>query len=263
MGVARMLSDGELFSLKGRSALVTGGSRGLGLEIAQGLGQAGARVAIMARRREWLDTAAAELRTLELDSLALAGDVAQPADVTRVISEVHRAFGGIDILVNAAGRTWGAPFTEMPLEKWREVMEANVTGTFLMCQAVASGMMARTYGRIINIASVAGLAGTPPEILDAVGYSASKGAIIAMTRDLAVKWGRHGITVNALAPGFFPTRMSEKVIAHAGDRLRQEIPIGRVGQPGELKGAAVFLASAAASYITGQVLAVDGGLTAR
>lgn len=257
-----MSNYADLFSLREKTALVTGGSRGLGLEIAQGLGQAGARVAIMARRQEWLDEAAHALQALDIDSRALAGDVAQPADVARVTNEVNAAFGRIDILVNAAGRTWGAPFTEMPLEKWREVMEANVTGTFLLCQAVAGGMIARTYGRIINVASVAGLAGTPPEILDAVGYSASKGAILAMTRDLAVKWARHGITVNALAPGFFPTRMSEKVIAAAGDRLRKTIPMGRVGNPGELKGVAVFLASEAASYITGQTIAVDGGLTA-
>jgi len=252
----------DLFSLDGRTALVTGGSRGLGLEIAQGLGQAGARVAIMARRREWLDEATDALRALEIDPVALLGDVSQPSDVTRVTEEVGVAFGRIDILVNAAGRTWGAPITEMPLEKWREVMDANATGTFLMCQAVAGGMITRAYGRIINVASAAGLAGTRPEIVDSIGYSASKGAVVALTRDLAVKWARHGITVNALAPGWFPTRMSQQVIARAADQIRTAIPMGRVGKLGELKGAAVFLASDAASYITGQVLAVDGGWTA-
>ncbi len=241
---------------------MTGGSRGLGLEIAQGLGQAGARVAIAARRKEWLDEALQALRTLDIEALALPGDVSQPADVARLTDEVTRAFGHIDILVNAAGRTWGAPSTEMPLEKWREVMDANATGTFLMIQAVGKGMIAQTYGRIINVASLAGLVGTPPEILDAVGYTASKGAIIALTRDFAVKWARHDVTVNALAPGFFPTRMSEKVIERAREHLRRTIPMGRVGKPGELVGAAVFLASDAASYVTGQVLAIDGGITA-
>jgi len=257
-----MSSPAELFSLHGRTALVTGGSRGLGLEIAEGLGQAGARVAITARRREWLDGAESHLRTLDIDCLALAGDVADSADVVRVAEEVARAFGRIDILVNAAGRSWGAPAEQMPLEKWHEVMEANATGTFLMCQAVGRGMINRRFGRIINVASLAGLAGQPPEVMDAVGYSASKGAIIALTKDLAVKWARHGITVNAIAPGWFPTRMSEKVIERAGQAIAAMIPMGRVGRPGEVKGAAVFLASEAASYITGQVFAIDGGLLA-
>lgn len=257
-----MPSPGELFSLHGRTALVTGGSRGLGLEIAQGLGESGARVAIAARRREWLDDALRSLQSVGIDALAITGDVADPAAAGRMVDEITAAFGRIDILVNAAGRTWGAPSVEMPLERWHEVMEANATGTFLMSQAAGRGMIERGYGRIINVASVAGLAGTPPDVMDAVGYSASKGAIIALTRDLAVKWARHGVTVNALAPGFFPTRMSEKVIARAGARLDAWIPLGRVGKAGELKGAAIFLASDAASYVTGQVIAVDGGLTA-
>lgn len=257
-----MATPSELFSLRGKTALVTGGSRGLGLEIAHALGHAGARVAIAARRQEWLDEAYRSLRALDIDCMAAAADVSQPDDVTRLAEEVTAAFGRIDILVNAAGRTWGAPATEMPLDRWREVMDANATGTFLLCQAVGRGMIARTYGRIINIASVAGLVGTPPEILDALGYSASKGAIIALTRDLAAKWARHGVTVNALAPGFFPTRMSEKVIEQASEHLRRMIPMGRVGKSGELRGAAVFLASDASSYITGQVIAIDGGLTA-
>lgn len=257
-----MSTPADLFSLQGRHALVTGGSRGLGLEIAQGLGQMGARVAIVARRAEWLDNAMQSLRGLDIDAIAFAGNVASLPDVARIIHEVEEAFGRIDILVNAAGRTWAAPATEMPLEKWHEVMDANATGTFLVCQDVARGMIQRRFGRIINVASVSGLVGTPPEILDTIGYVASKGAIIAMTRDLAAKWARHGITVNAIAPGFFPTRMSEVVIAQAKNRLEELIPMGRVGSPGELKGVAVFLASSAASYITGQVIAVDGGLTA-
>lgn len=252
----------DLFSLKGRAALVTGGSRGLGLEIAEGLGEAGARVAVVARRQEWLVEAEKALRAKSIDCLSATADVSDPNDVVRVTDEVTRAFGQVDILVNAAGRTWGAPAEEMPLEKWREVMDANATGTFLMCQAVGRGMIGRRSGRIINVASMAGLAGQPPEIMNAVGYSASKGAIISFSKDLAVKWARHGITVNVIAPGWFPTRMSEKVIERAGQALTNFIPMGRVGRPGEVKGAAVYLASDAASYVTGQVFAIDGGLLA-
>ncbi len=252
----------DLFSLRGRSALVTGGSRGIGLEIAEGLGEAGARVAIAARRPQWLDDAAAHLRGRDVDCLALSGDITNPADVAQFIDRVVNEFGALDVLVNAAGRTWGAPAAEMPLERWQEVMATNATGTFLMCQAAGKHMIGRGGGRIINITSVAGLAGAPAEVLDAVGYSASKGAIVALTRDLAVKWARHGITVNAIAPGFFPTRMSEKIIERAGRRLTDLIPMGRIGASGEVKGLAMLLASAAGSYITGQVIAVDGGMTA-
>jgi gluconate 5-dehydrogenase len=252
----------DLFTLKGRAALVTGGSRGLGLEIAEGLGEAGARVAIVARRREWLDEAERVLRDKDIDCLAQSGDVADPNDVVRVAETVEEKFGRIDILVNAAGRTWGAPVEEMPLQKWREVMEANATGTFLMCQTVGRRMIGRHFGRIINVASLAGLSGQPSEVMDAVAYSASKGAIISLSKDLAVKWARHGITVNVIAPGWFPTRMSEKVIERAVQTLAAVIPMGRVGRPGEVKGAAVYLASDAASYVTGQVFAIDGGLLA-
>ena len=252
----------DLFSLGGRAALVTGGSRGLGLEIAEGLGEAGARVAIVARRREWLDDAERTLRDKDIDCAALTGNVADPTDVVRVAASVEQRFGRIDILVNAAGRTWGAPAETMPLERWREVMEANATGTFLMCQMVGRGMISRRFGRIINVASLAGLAGQPAEVMDAIAYSASKGAIISLSKDLAVKWARHGITVNVIAPGWFPTRMSEKVIERAGAALTSTIPMGRVGRPGEVKGAAVYLASDAASYVTGQVFAIDGGLLA-
>jgi gluconate 5-dehydrogenase len=178
------------------------------------------------------------------------------------VREVLQERGRIDVLVNNAGISWGAPPESMPLEKWNAVLATNVTGAFLLSRAVMPGMAARGRGRIVNVASVAGLVGTPPEIMDAAGYAASKGALISLTRDLAVKWARHGITVNVLAPGFFPTRLSEPVIARAGGLLSRSIPMGRTGRAGELKGAALFLASAASDYVTGQVLAVDGGATA-
>lgn len=252
----------RLFSLDGQAALVTGGSRGIGLAIARTLGAAGARVVIVARRTEWLGPAEASLRSAGIACAAFQADVADPAQVERTVAAAQAAVGDLSILVNAAGRSWGAPAETMPPERWHEVMNANATGTFLMCQAVGRGMLARRYGRILNIASVAGLAGSPPEILDAAGYAASKGAIIALTRDLAVKWAPAGVTVNALAPGFIPTRMSEVAIQRAGQALLERIPCGRLGSPEDLVGAALCLVAPSAGYITGQVLAVDGGMSA-
>jgi len=252
----------RLFSLDGQAALVTGGSRGIGLAVARALGEAGARVAILARRAEWLEPAEREMRDAGITCAAFAADVADAAQVSRTVEAAQAAIGDLSILVNAAGRTWGAPAETMSPERWREVLDANATGTFLMCQAVGRGMIARRYGRILNIASVAGLAGTPPEIMDAAGYAASKGAVIALTRDLAVKWARHGITVNALAPGFIPTRMSETAIARGGQALIDRIPLGRIGTLDDLLGATLCLVAPSAGYITGQVLAIDGGMTA-
>lgn len=252
----------RLFSLEGQAALVTGGSRGIGLAIARALGEAGARVAILARRADWLEPAERGLREAGISCAAFAADVADAAQVERAVEGAEAALGPLSILVNGAGRTWGAPAEAMPPERWREVMEANATGTFLMCQAAGRRMIARRYGRILNIASVAGLAGSPPEILETVGYSASKGAVIALTRDLSVKWARYGVTVNALAPGFVPTRLSETAIARAGQALLDRIPMGRIGTTDDLLGAVLLLVAPSAGYITGQVLAVDGGMTA-
>lgn len=252
----------RLFSLDGQAALVTGGSRGIGLAIARALGEAGARIAVVARRAEWLEPAERALREAGITCSAFAADVADAGQVARAVEAAQEEVGDLSVLVNAAGRSWGAPAEAMPPERWREVLEANATGTFLMCQAVGRGMITRGYGRILNIASVAGLAGTPAEIMDAAGYAASKGAVIALTRDLAVKWARFGITVNALAPGFVPTRMSETVIAGGGQALIGRIPLGRIGTLDDLLGAALCLVAPSAGYITGQVLAVDGGMTA-
>lgn len=248
----------EQFRLDGKVALVTGGSRGLGLEAALALKEAGAKVAVMARRAAFF----AEAKALLGDALYLEGDVRSEERLQAIVDEVERALGPLTVLVNAAGVTWGAPSWEMPAEKVREVLEVNVLGAFLASRAAAQRMRERGYGKIIHIASVAGLKGEPPEILDAVGYSASKGGVVALTRDLAVKWGRWGIRVNALAPGFFPTRMTERLLPQIEARLQQTLPLGRPGRPGELGGAVLFLASPASDYVTGVVLPVDGGATA-
>jgi len=252
----------QLFDLTGRVALITGGSRGLGLEMAEGLGEAGAKVVVTARRQQWLTTAEKALSSAGIDVLAMPCDVTDPAQVETLCQAVQSRFGAIDILVNNAGVSWGAPAADMPLDKWREVIETNLTGTFVVTQAVGRTMIARRSGKIINTASIAGIVGEPPEVLDAIGYSAAKGGVIAFTRDLAVKWARYGISVNAIAPGFFPTRMTEGVLQRAEHHIEAQTPLGRVGKPGELKGVVVFLASAASDYITGQVIAVDGGATA-
>jgi NAD(P)-dependent dehydrogenase (short-subunit alcohol dehydrogenase family) len=257
------MSVKELFDLSGKVALVTGGSRGLGLDMATGLGEAGAAVVITARREQWLETADAELSGKGISCAAVACDVSDPDQVSAAVKAAIARFGRLDILVNNAGISWGEPIETMPVEKWRQVFETNATGCFLMSQAAGREMLhAGRGGSIINIASVAGIAGLASDVLDAVGYSASKGAIVTLTRDLAVKWGPSGIRVNAIAPGFFDTRLSHALLEKTREKVEKTTPMGRIGQPGELAGVAVFLASAASSYVTGQVLAVDGGMTA-
>ncbi|MCC6625897.1 MAG: glucose 1-dehydrogenase [Chloroflexi bacterium] len=251
-----------LFDLSGQVALVTGGSRGLGREIAEGLAEAGATVIITSRREQWLGPAAAELRASGLAVESVACDVTDPAAVTTLVDGVVARHGRLDIVANNAGIAWGAPAATMPIERFRQVLDTNVTGTFLVARAAARHMLAAGGGAIVNTASTTGLVGTAPEVLEAVGYSASKGAIIALTRQLAVEWAPAGIRVNAIAPGFFPSRMTEAIIARGEARLVAGVPLGRLGRPGDLKGVVVFLAASAASYITGQVLAVDGGATA-
>ncbi len=259
-----MPSVPSLFALAGRVALVTGGSRGIGLDIALALGEAGASVAVTARREEFLQDAEARLRARGISCAAMRGDVADPASVADVIDQTLDRFGRIDVLVNNAGVTWAAPAAEMPVEKWRQVLDVNATGCFLMSQAAGRQMIRQGGGgSIVNIASIAGLGGTSPEVLDAVGYSASKAAVIGLTRDLAVKWALEGIRVNAIAPGFVETRMTTALLARRGERIVRDVPMGRIGRPDEIAAAVLFFASPASSYITGQVLAVDGGATAQ
>lgn len=252
----------DLFKLDGKTAIVTGGGRGLGAQIAEGFAEAGANVVLCSRKVEACEETAARLRGKGTKALALACDVTNPEQVAEVVRRAVREFGTIDIVVNNSGASWGAPVSEMPLEAWNKVMETNVTGTFLMSQAAGAVMRENGGGKIINIASVAGLGGTDPRFLDAIGYNTSKGAIITFTKDLAAKWGADNIQVNALAPGFFPTKMAKVVIEQGGEHILDRTPLGRFGSDEDLKGAALFLASKASDYVTGDILMVDGGMHA-
>jgi NAD(P)-dependent dehydrogenase (short-subunit alcohol dehydrogenase family) len=251
----------KLFDLTGRVAIVSGGSMGLGRQMAEGLAEMGANLVLCARNQERCQEAAAALRSQGVETLALGCDVKDKAAIHQVVEETLAKFGRVDILINNAGVSWGAPVEDMTLEQWDKVLSTNLTGTFLFCQAVGKAMAAQASGKIINIASVAGLGGASAE-LQAIGYHASKGGVIAFTKDLACKWAPHNIQVNAIAPGWFPTHMSEWVIEHRKDSLLAKIPLGRFGRDYDLKGAAVFLASDASAYVTGHVLVVDGGQTA-
>lgn len=252
----------QLFDLTGKVALVTGGSRGLGLEMAEGLAEAGASLMLLARREQWLAPAVAGLKQRGFCVQGAVYDVANPDAAPAAIARTVAAYGRVDILVNNAGVTWGEPAEEFPLEKWNMVLEIDLTAAFLFCQAAGKEMMKQRYGRIINIASVMGMIGTLPELEHHLSaYVAAKGGLIALTRELAAKWAQHNIRVNAIAPGFFPSRMTEKSLAGYGDALAATTPMKRVGQAGELKGVAVFLAADASSYITGQTIVVDGGMT--
>jgi gluconate 5-dehydrogenase len=250
----------ELFSLQGRVAIVTGGSRGLGEEIAEGLAEAGAKLVLCARRDEWLAPAVKEFRARGFTVEGALCDVSKPADVQAVVDHTLTTFGQVDILVNNAGISWGDEPETMPLEKWQKVIDVNLTGAFLFSQAAGREMLKRQYGRIINVASIAGLHASVngPHY---VGYAASKAGLMGLTRELAGTWGRQGIRVNAIAPGFFPSRLTEAVLAKAEAGLKANCPIPRAGLAGELKGVAVFLASDASNYITGQAIVVDGGRT--
>ena len=220
------MSITTLFDLSGKVALVTGGSRGLGLEMATALGDAGASVVITARREQWLKPAEQELKDRGLTALAVTCDVSNPDQVNAAVRATIDRFGRLDILINNAGISWGEPVETMPLDKWRQVFETNAVGCFLMSQAAGNEMLRLgNGGSIINIASVAGITGLETDVLDAVGYSASKGAIISLTRDLAVKWAKRGIRVNAIAPGFFDTRLSHALLEKTLERVQKTTPM--------------------------------------
>ncbi|MFY9907442.1 MAG: SDR family oxidoreductase [Terriglobales bacterium] len=251
----------QLFDLTGQVAVISGGSIGLGRQMAEGLAEMGANLVLCARKKQRCEEAAQALRAHGVQTVALECDVKDKSAIQHVVDETLAKFGRLDILINNAGASWGAPVEEMTLEQWDKVLSTNLTGTFLFCQAAGKAMIAQGSGKIINIASVAGLGGASAE-LQAIGYHASKGGVIAFTKDLACKWARQNIQVNAIAPGWFPTHMSEWIIEHHKDSLLEKIPLHRFGSDHDLKGAAVFLASAASAYVTGHVLVVDGGQTA-
>jgi len=261
----------QLFDLSGRVAIVTGGSIGLGRQMAEGLAEMGAQLVLCARKEERCHQAAEELQQLGVKAIALGCDVKNPASIEEMVEATLSQFGRIDVLINNAGISWGAPVEEMRLEDWNKVIETNLTGTFLCAQAVGKVMIRQSRGKnsagknsagkIINVASVAGLGGAPAE-LPAIGYHASKGGVISFTKDLACKWASHNIQVNAIAPGWFPTHMSNRVLEHHEELFLSHIPLRRFGNEHDLKGAAVFLASDASNYVTGHVLVVDGGQSA-
>ena len=256
------MSASRLFDLSGKTAIVTGGGKGIGRQMAEGLAEAGANLVLCARQAERCEQAAAELAQLGVKTLGLGCDVRDPDQVQAVVARTVADFGSVDILVNNAGTVWGATAEDMPLEGWQKVVDVNLTGVFLFSQAAGRVMIERGGGSIVNIASVAGLHGAPPEIVNTVVYHATKGGVIAFTRDLAWKWAAHGIRVNAIAPGWFPSDMANFVLEHAGQELVRRVPLGRFGGQEDLKGPAVFLASDAAAYVTGHTLVVDGGQSA-
>ena len=252
----------QLFDLKGKTALVTGGSRGLGLQMAHALGEAGARIMLSSRKADELEKAVADLEAAGIDARWTAADCAVEADIHRLADEALERMGDIDILVNNAGAAWGAPAEDHPLDAWDKVMNLNVRGYFLLSQRVAKkSMIARKQGRIINIASIAGLGGNPPE-MQTIAYNTSKGAVVNFTRALACEWGHYGITVNAICPGFFPSKMTRGTLENLGEeKLAAHAPLKRLGDDEDLKGITLLYASDAGKHITGQWLAVDGGVS--
>jgi gluconate 5-dehydrogenase len=253
----------QLFDLTGCIALVTGGSRGLGLQMAEALGEAGAKLMLTSRKASDLEEAVAELSQRGIDARWIAADASKPEDIARVVQETRERLGEIDILVNNAGAAWGEPAEDHSLAGWDKLMNLNVRSVFLFSQAVGKAcMIPRRRGAIINISSITAYGGNPPG-QETLAYNTSKGAVSAMTRALACEWGEHAITVNAIAPGYFPSKMTEYTIGRIGEaEMAAWAPLNRLGDDDDLKGAVLLFASAAGKHITGQVLPVDGGVTA-
>ncbi|AEG93093.1 SDR family oxidoreductase [Ramlibacter tataouinensis] len=250
----------QLFSLEGKTALVTGGSRGLGLQMAHALGEAGAKILLSSRKADDLEEAAADLQAAGIDARWVAADLSREEEIRRLGDEALQRLGGVDILVNNAGAAWGAPAEDHPVEAWDKLMNLNVRGYFILSQHLGKkSMIPRRQGRIINIASIAGLGGNPPE-MQTLAYNTSKGAVINFTRALGCEWGKYNITVNAICPGFFPSRMTRGTLERLGqDKLAAHAPLRRLGDDEDLKGTTLLFASDAGKHITGQWLAVDGG----
>ena len=251
-----------LLDLSTRVALVTGGSRGLGLQIAEALGEMGAKVAITARKKDELDEARSRLKKLCVDAEAFVCDIGKREAIAPIAEEILKTFGSVDILVNNAGATWGAPAETHPLEAWDKLVNVNLSGLFALTQIIAAkSMIPAKWGRIINVASVAGLLGQDPRFAPTAAYTATKHGVVGLTRQLAAEWGVHGITVNAICPGFFPSKMTRATLETAGKLIQEWTPTRRLGGEEDLKGLAVLLASEASRHITGQAIAVDGGAT--
>ena len=250
----------ELLSLHGRVALVSGGSRGLGLQMAQALGEMGAKVVVTARKKDELEEAAGQLAKQGIDAAWFACDMGKRETIAPVTDEILEKFGKVDILVNNAGATWGAPAEEYPLEAWDKLMNLNLTAAFVLTQILGrKSMIPAKWGRVINIASIAGLMGQDPRIVRTIAYNTTKGGLVNFTRALAAEWGQHGITVNAICPGFFPSKMTQATLGTTGELIREGTPTRRLGNDEDLKGLVVLLASEASRHITGQAIAVDGG----
>jgi NAD(P)-dependent dehydrogenase (short-subunit alcohol dehydrogenase family) len=250
----------DLFDLSGKVAIVTGGATGLGSQIARALADLGADIVLCARDGARCEEAAASLRELGVRAIGMACDVRDLQQIERVVSRTVDEFGRLDVLVNNSGTTWAAPPEDVPRDGWQKVLDVNLTGLFFFCQAAGRVMIEQGSGTIVNVASITAFRGAAPEAMDAIAYNASKGGVVSLSIDLAVKWARHGVRVNVLAPGWFPTEMANELLeGAAGDLLRSRIPLGRFGGAQDLQGAAAFLASPASAFMTGQVLAVDGG----
>ncbi|HVE54379.1 MAG TPA: SDR family oxidoreductase [Ramlibacter sp.] len=251
----------QLFNLEGRTALVTGGSRGLGLQLAHALGEAGARIMLSSRKADDLEEATADLQAAGIDARWIAADCSREEDVRRLADQTLERMGDVHILVNNAGAAWGAPAEDHPVEAWDKVMNLNLRGYFILSQHLAKrSMIPRQQGRIINIASIAGLGGNPPG-METLAYNTSKGAVITFTQALACEWGKYRINVNAICPGFFPSKMTKNTLEKIGEELAARAPLRRLGDDEDLKGTALLLASDAGKHITGQWLAVDGGVS--
>ncbi|MGH8177901.1 MAG: SDR family oxidoreductase [Steroidobacter sp.] len=253
----------NIFDLTGRTALITGGSRGLGLQIAEALGDYGAKVMLVSRKQADLDESVAHLKKRAIDATALAADLIRTETAQGVAREAIQRLGHVDVLVNNAGATWGAPAEDYPLEAWDKVMNLNIRSIFVLSQAIGKhSMIPRNYGRILNIASIAGLKGNAPGTMRTVAYNTSKGAVVNFTRVLASEWGCYNITVNAIAPGMFPSKMTKGTLEAVGvENIARRAPLQRIGDDEDLKGVALLFASDAGKHITGQVVAVDGGVS--
>ncbi|OHC82736.1 MAG: gluconate 5-dehydrogenase [Rhodospirillales bacterium RIFCSPLOWO2_12_FULL_67_15] len=254
------MSVKQLLDLSGRNAIVTGGSRGLGLQIAEALGEMGAKVALTARKKDELDEAVRHLAGMGITAQAWVCDIGRRESIPGVFDQMLARLGRVDILVNNAGAVWGAPAEDHPLEAWDKLVGLNLVGSFVMTQQAAKkAMIPAKWGRILFVASVAGLTASDPAVVRTVSYNATKHAVVGMAKQLAAEWGEHGITVNAICPGFFPSKMTRATLDTTGELVRKVTPTRRLGGPEDLKGLAVLLASEASRHITGQAIAVDGG----